>query len=153
MALFGALIGDLSKKFNLGGKAAPLVTESVRLMTNEQSGGLAGFIDRFKRAGMEDLVSSWIGKGQNQPISADQVQSAVGSSFLDNLGKRVGLSGSSLTAPLAFLIPKVIDFLTPNGSIPTTLPTEVRTMLSAPTSTPAAAKPSGGVTKYWWVLA
>jgi outer membrane protein OmpA-like peptidoglycan-associated protein/uncharacterized protein YidB (DUF937 family) len=130
MALFDSIVNEVDQKFGLGDKAAPLLAGLLSLMTNEQSGGLAGFVNRFKQAGMGDLVSSWISTGANQPITENQLQSALGSDTISRLASKAGVAIPLATSALAFLVPKVIDFLTPNGAVPSGTPTAVSSFLS-----------------------
>lgn len=67
MALFDTLIREVAEKFSLGGNAEKLVIELVRAMSSPQTGGLAGFLDKFRQAGLAELVQSWIGRGENLP--------------------------------------------------------------------------------------
>ena len=41
-------------------------------------GGLGGLVDQFRQNGFEDVVNSWIGTGQNQPMSGNQLRQALG---------------------------------------------------------------------------
>ncbi len=88
------------------------------LANNGSQGGLGGLIDKFGRAGMGDAIGSWIGDGQNQPISGDQVQDALGPDTISNLASRLGINASMLLPLLASLLPTLIDKLTPNGRAP-----------------------------------
>ena len=50
------------------------------MLSNEGGqGGLGGIMAKFQQAGLGDAVGSWVGHGENQPVSADQVTSALGS--------------------------------------------------------------------------
>ncbi len=40
-------------------------------------GGLSGLVDQINGSGLSHLVSSWTGDGQGQPISVDQLKSAL----------------------------------------------------------------------------
>ncbi|MGH9397808.1 MAG: YidB family protein [Terriglobia bacterium] len=61
---------------------------------------------------------SRVGAGQNQPISAEQVQSALGSDKVNDLAAKAGISPDQASAGLAQILPKLIDKLTPEGQIP-----------------------------------
>lgn len=156
MALFDAVIREVAQKFNLGTGADRLVAEVVRFIGNDQTGGIAGFLDRFRKAGLGDMVASWIGRGDNQPLAVNQLEQALGSGFLGQIAGKLGLSASSLGAPIAFLIPKLIHLLTPDGTVPTKLPAAVTGFLD---TTPAAAVRAAAVpeksflARYWWLLA
>ncbi len=125
MALFDSLINEASEKFGLGGKAAPLLSSLLAMITSEESGGMTGFLSRFRTAGLGDLVSSWIGGGENKALSTGQLESALGSDLLSTLASKAGLSTASASPALAFLIPGIIDKLSPHGMIPTSLPESI----------------------------
>ena len=61
MAVFDSVIEDVAGRFGLDGKAGPLLHEVVQLMTGSP-GGIGGFIEKFKSAGLGAEVSSWLGK-------------------------------------------------------------------------------------------
>ncbi|MFO1153708.1 MAG: YidB family protein [Rhodospirillales bacterium] len=155
MALFDTLIREVAEKFSLGGNAEKLVIELVRAMSSPQTGGLAGFLDKFRQAGLAELVQSWIGRGENLPLTPSQTEQALGRGFLDQIAGRLGLSVSSLTAPIAFVIPKIINLLTPDGVVPATLPAGVTSLLAGSTETARRAEEEGKsfLGRYWWLLA
>lgn len=150
MAQFDTLITEVSKRFNLEGRSAALITETLRAMTSDKIGGLAGFLDRFKQAGLGGLAASWLGQGDNQALQPAQVEKALGAGFIDDIARRVGLSAPSLAAPLAFIIPRIVDLLTPKGDVPSMLPADVRSLLGA---APTATQAKSATTRYWWIPA
>jgi uncharacterized protein YidB (DUF937 family) len=77
-----------------------------------------GLVDRFHEQGLGSVVSSWIGTGQNLPISADQIKSVLGNEQVQAIAQKAGISTDSVAANLATLLPQVIDKLTPNGEVP-----------------------------------
>ena len=89
------------------------------LLANDGShGGLGGLVDKFGQAGMGDVIGSWIGGGENQPISGDQVQQALGADTISNLASKLGINAGMLLPLLATMLPSLIDKLTPNGQAP-----------------------------------
>jgi outer membrane protein OmpA-like peptidoglycan-associated protein/uncharacterized protein YidB (DUF937 family) len=164
--MFETIIREVASKFGLGDKAGPLVQMLLAYMTNSSTGGLAGFMDKFKSAGLGDLAASWLGGGANaKAISSNQVESLFGGSggLLGMLTSKLGIGGSAATSALSFLLPAIIGKLTPGGSIPTSLPSEVmgfiggaKDMLGAgAASTAGAAKAAGGGIMKWlpWLAA
>jgi uncharacterized protein YidB (DUF937 family) len=81
-------------------------------------GGLGGLLERFQASGLGPQVASWIGNGANQPVSAEQVRSALGDGPLRTLAEHVGLSEDETAAHLSGLLPQLVDHLTPNGQTP-----------------------------------
>lgn len=88
------------------------------LANNGEIGGLGGLVSRFEQAGMGDVIGSWIGKGENQPVSGGQLQDALGSDVISGLAQRLGLNAATLLPMLATLLPMLVDRLTPNGQAP-----------------------------------
>jgi uncharacterized protein YidB (DUF937 family) len=67
---------------------------------------------------MGDVIGSWIGKGENQPISGDQLQDVLGSDLISGIAQKLGINASMLLPMLATLLPSLIDQLTPRGQAP-----------------------------------
>jgi uncharacterized protein YidB (DUF937 family) len=82
-------------------------------------GGLGGLLERFQQGPHGNLLNSWIGTGQNQPISPGQLGTALRPDIIKVLAQRSGLSEAELTSQLSKVLPGVVDKLTPNGRIPT----------------------------------
>ena len=89
------------------------------LLANDgQMGGLGGLVSKFEQAGMGDVIGSWVGTGQNQPISPDQVQGALGSDAISGLASKLGINAQTLLPLLASVLPLLINQLTPQGKVP-----------------------------------
>jgi uncharacterized protein YidB (DUF937 family) len=110
-----------SIKSALGNSAAGNQNDMMSAIMNlvgGQSGGLNGFIQQFSSKGLGDLVSSWVGTGNNLPISAEQIQHVLGSDTVKNIASKMGVDANSAASQLSNLLPQVIDKLTPNGKVP-----------------------------------
>ncbi len=116
--LDGMAKGLLSKVLGGSGSQNPLVDVVLGLITNPQSGGLQGLIQTFKEKGLGAAMSSWISTGQNQPVSGEQIQHALGGSFIQEIAQHLGSSNSEVSGGLANLLPNIIDKLTPAGNVP-----------------------------------
>jgi uncharacterized protein YidB (DUF937 family) len=81
--------------------------------------GLGGLLSRFQQNGQGDVINSWVGSGQNQPISPSQLGTALGPDIIKALAQRTGLSEEEIASHLSQLLPGVVDKLTPNGRLPT----------------------------------
>ena len=118
MGLFDQITKGLVGQLLGGGSKNPLLDIALGLVTNQQTGGLAGLVQSFKDKGLNDIVSSWVGTGQNQPISGNQIQNVLGSALMQQLAQKMGSSGSEVSNGLAALLPQLIDKLTPDGNLP-----------------------------------
>jgi uncharacterized protein YidB (DUF937 family) len=91
-------------------------------------GGLGGLLDRFQQSGHGDVIKSWIGTGQNQPVQPRQLGTALGPDIIKVLAQKSGLSEDELTKQLSQILPGVVDKLTPIGRIPT--PSEITHLMN-----------------------
>src|SRR5689334_10156821 len=82
-------------------------------------GGLGGLLNKLEQGGLGDVTKSWVGSGQNQPVSPGQLGQALGPNIIKTLSQMTGLSEDQLTKQLSQGIPVIINTLTPNGRLPT----------------------------------
>jgi uncharacterized protein YidB (DUF937 family) len=120
MGLFDSIAGQVAGALSgqSGAQGSGLVQVLMSLVNNPQTGGLQGLIAAFRDKGLDDLVSSWIGTGQNLPISPEQLQSVLGSAQIGQIAQQLGLSSQDVSGQLSALLPQVIDGITPNGQVP-----------------------------------
>jgi uncharacterized protein YidB (DUF937 family) len=81
-------------------------------------GGLSDLLNRLKAAGSGDAVDSWMGKGANQPIGPANVEAAIDEETLKSLIRQTGMSRQEILDRLAVDLPKVVDEITPEGTLP-----------------------------------
>ena len=127
MALFDALIDDVAKRFGLRANAGALVREVAATATGAP-GGLGGFLDTLKSAGLASQVSSWLGHADAPALNGPQLEKALDASVLGGIARRVG--GPVGDPAIAYVLPKVVGLLTPGGAIPTHLPAAVTAFLN-----------------------
>lgn len=82
-----------------------------------EAGGIEGLKSQFSSAGLGEQFSSWVSTGENQPVTEDQMQSAIGPDVLQGLASKLGMNTSTIMPLLAQFLPQVIDKLTPQGQI------------------------------------
>lgn len=83
-----------------------------------QSGGLEGLLQKLQQGGLGEAVSSWVGTGQNLPVSAEQIKAALDTGQLGDMASKLGMDGQQLSAQLAQHLPGLVDKLTPDGQLP-----------------------------------
>jgi uncharacterized protein YidB (DUF937 family) len=81
-------------------------------------GGLGALLNGFQKAGMGDHAASWVGTGQNMPISADDIGKVFDQGALSQIAQQAGVSHGDASAGLAALLPQLVDHLTPGGQMP-----------------------------------
>src|SRR5262245_27266408 len=99
--MFEGMINQVAGRFGIGpDKVKQLLGLLTALMFN-QSGGLAGFLDKFRQQGLGDIVQSWVGGGPNMPISAGQVESALGASAIGDMAGKTGVDRGTVSGLLS----------------------------------------------------
>ena len=116
----GALLasGALFKHANSGVQPSSPTTSPSSDQGGDLAGGLGGLLNQFQQSGLGNIMKSWIGTGPNQPVSPNQVGSALGPNIIKVLAEKTGMSEQELTAQLSQILPGVVDKLTPNGRLP-----------------------------------
>ena len=115
MGLLDSILSAASGKSGASGEANPLIGMLGSLLA--QSGGLQGLANKFAQSGQENAFQSWVGMGENQPISNTQVQRALGSDQINAIATRMGVDPADASNFLAEYLPKIVDKLTPAGQI------------------------------------
>jgi uncharacterized protein YidB (DUF937 family) len=82
-------------------------------------GGLGGLLNKLQQGGLGNVANSWVGSGQNQPVSPGQLGSALGPNVIKMLAQKSGISEEEITKQLSQVLPGLVDKLTPNGRLPT----------------------------------
>ncbi len=107
-----------------GTTGSVLLSTVIAMLANGQQsqgagvGGLGDLIGRFTQGGMGNVIGSWIGSGQNAPISGDQLSSVLGADTIGQIAAQLGLSRGDAAGQLSQMLPEVVDRLTPDGEAP-----------------------------------
>ncbi|MCC7039876.1 MAG: DUF937 domain-containing protein [Burkholderiales bacterium] len=99
----------------LGGAGGLL---AVIMQLVQQNGGLSGLVQAMQKSGFGDHAQSWIGSGENRALPADALSQIFGSDQLQQIAQQFGVSGADVSSQLADALPKVVDRMTPQGSLP-----------------------------------
>jgi uncharacterized protein YidB (DUF937 family) len=96
--------------------------KSVQGMIGDGSISLDKFKARADQAGLGDIFDSWVGKGENKPITADQVKQAADPQNLQRTADEAGISTDEAAEQLSKALPHVVDQMTPDGVLPAAEP-------------------------------
>jgi len=106
MGLLDGLIG--------GAVGAEMVTVVNGLI--EKHGGVKGLVAQFQQQGLGPTIQSWVGNGENLPISPEQIHQALGSDTVKQLAAKLGIPPDQLAAKLSEILPQAVDKMTPAGT-------------------------------------
>jgi uncharacterized protein YidB (DUF937 family) len=118
MGILDGILKGLGGKVLGGAERGGLMEQVIGLVNNLQGGGLSGLVEQFTSKGMGGLISSWIGTGENQPITGDQIEQTFGNDKIQEMAQKLGISGTEVSGGLVALLPQIIDKLTPDGKLP-----------------------------------
>jgi uncharacterized protein YidB (DUF937 family) len=82
-------------------------------------GGLGGLLAQLQQAGLDDVVRSWIGTGENKPVQPDDLGDALGKKAVTQMADKAGCNPNDLLTQLSKALPGIIDKLTHDGRVPT----------------------------------
>jgi uncharacterized protein YidB (DUF937 family) len=97
---------------------SPALVQAALEFINNQPGGLQGLVRQFQEKGAGDIISSWIGTGQNQTIAPEQLQQVLGDGAIGQIAQKAGISSDQISGLLSQVLPHVIDKATPSGEVP-----------------------------------
>lgn len=129
MGLLDAVIGALGQSqggaTNAGtsGGQADLIGSIVSMLGQGTGqgggiGGLIGLVAKMQQSGLGDVARSWVGTGDNLPVSPDQLGGVLGQDTVSSMAGQLGMNSGDLLGQLAQMLPQVVDKLTPQGQIP-----------------------------------
>ncbi|MBT8389752.1 MAG: DUF937 domain-containing protein [Altererythrobacter sp.] len=104
----------------MGANANP---EAARAALEEISSGdgfdLGNIVSQFSSEGgdIAGKVSTWLGDGANEAISAEQVQSAIGSERISSFAEKLGVSQEAASSSLSEVLPTLIDKSSSGGEL------------------------------------
>jgi uncharacterized protein YidB (DUF937 family) len=119
MALFSTLAEMVLTGFgNPDSTQAKLANAVIKRFQTNEGGGLTAVLQQLEAKGLGQVAQSWVGTGANLPISPEQLKTALGSDWLQQVAAKLGVSPEVLSSHLSEILPKIVDRLTPDGQLP-----------------------------------
>ena len=81
-------------------------------------GGLGALLEQMQQAGLGEQARSWVGTGQNMPISPDALSQIFGEGGIGAIARQAGLTPQETSEGLSELLPDVVNHVTPTGEVP-----------------------------------
>lgn len=83
------------------------------------NGGLGNILQDLQRSGLGQTAQSWVGNGENEPITPEELERAAGVDAIDELVAQTGMQRQQLLGELSENLPDLVNQLTPDGRLPT----------------------------------
>lgn len=112
------LIDDVKNKVTGGAESGGSPISACLNLVSSYPGGFSALLQAFHEKGLGGVISSWVGTGANQAISAEQIQSVLGNEHIKQFAAKAGIDPEQASAKIAECLPQVVDKLTPNGEVP-----------------------------------
>lgn len=80
--------------------------------------GLQGIMSSLQSHGMDQQAKSWVGTGQNMPVSGSDIKDLVDPQQLAKLAEQRGMTPDQVSEQIAQALPTVVDKATPDGQVP-----------------------------------
>jgi uncharacterized protein YidB (DUF937 family) len=102
-----------------GATVASLIPALKNLLPTENGElDLGSLIGKLSSNGsLMSVASSWLGDGENSPISGAQLASILGQDKLGQFAEQIGIDSSTASAALSNVLPQFIDENSKGGSL------------------------------------
>ena len=105
----------------MGGNANGDALQDVlgKLIGDGESMDVASLVAKMQGSsgGLSEIVQSWLGDGENAPISASQLQEVIDTDRLHQSASQLGTDEGSLLEMLANAVPQMVDNGSNGGSL------------------------------------
>ena len=96
--------------------ASPIILAIMKFVQSQ--GGISGIIAKFQKKGLDKQADSWVGTGENQKLTPQQVQQVFDQPALDDLAKSMNTTPNVASKTLADYLPELLNQFTPDGKLP-----------------------------------
>lgn len=96
------------------------IASALQGLIGDGSGGVdvAGLARKFASSGgVGDALKTWLGDGENAPISAQSILDALGRGEVANFADKVGTDTESAAAGLSDVLPQLLDKASSGGDL------------------------------------
>jgi len=117
MGLLDSLLGGGLKGALGQAEAAAMPPLISAALAKSNLGDLQGLVTQLRQGGLDTQVQSWLGSGQNLPITPDQLSAALGSDQVKQLARHFGVDPEAALKLLAEHLPAAVDRASPSGTV------------------------------------
>jgi uncharacterized protein YidB (DUF937 family) len=117
-AMLEQIVSGLRQEFGADAGGPSALMSAVLSWLDRRGTGLAGLVGQFQQKGLGQVMSSWVGTGNNLPITPADLTHGLGPENLNEIAAKAGLPPETASQQLAQVFPSLIDKLTPQGHVP-----------------------------------
>jgi len=88
-----------------------IISDALSKLLGGENGSidLSTIISKVTDGDLGDIISSWLGDGENKPISMDSITDLLGGDKISEFASSLGLSEDSAKSAIADALPEVVD--------------------------------------------
>lgn len=102
-----------------GGGNMDSITSALGGLLSDNDGNLnlGNIVSGLQEKGLGSVVASWLGDGDNEAISADQVKELFGSEKISQVASQLGTDEGAVLNGLSEALPQVVDKSSSGGNL------------------------------------
>jgi len=93
------------------------IMDALSGLTSGEGLDVGGIAEKLKEGGLGDQVSSWLGDGDNAPVSGEELTNALGSDKIGEMASKLGVDSGAAADTLSQALPSLMDKMSSGGSL------------------------------------
>jgi uncharacterized protein YidB (DUF937 family) len=121
MSFLEGVLGEVLKGV-LNGNASPQQQSKLpdifgEVLKNTDLGSIGGLLKQLQEGGLERQIGSWLGNGQNLPVTPAQIKEALGNDQIKQIAQQLGIPVDEVLKMLTQFFPEAVNQASPNGQL------------------------------------
>jgi uncharacterized protein YidB (DUF937 family) len=112
----------------------PDIGKMFSQLTSSIGSNATELFNKLKDSSIGEQFQSWIGKGENKPVTGDQVTEALGPDAMNKMAAKTGTTPEQAAQDVAKKLPDMVDRATPDGRLPDPSDMQGKSNYSKPSS-------------------
>jgi len=92
--------------------------DAAMALVGSGGSGLPALLEKLRAGGLGEGADTWVGTGDNMPVSSQGLTAAVGADQLSAMAAKAGVPEDVMASGVAKALPGIVDKLTPEGFVP-----------------------------------
>lgn len=88
-----------------------------QVLKNTDLGSIGGLLKQLQEGGLERQIGSWLGNGQNLPVTPAQIRDALGNEQIRQIAQQMGIPVDDVLKLLTQFFPEAVNQASPNGQL------------------------------------
>jgi uncharacterized protein YidB (DUF937 family) len=119
--ILGGILGEVLKGVLNGNvnqqQQSQLPDVFGQILKNTDLGSIGGLLKQLQEGGLERQIGSWLGNGQNLPVTPTQIKEALGNEQVKQIAKQLGLPVDEALKKMSEFFPEAVNQASPNGEL------------------------------------